>query len=102
MPPLVDIARAAAVCLLVIGADFLWRRTRRASTLSQLVGAGLVLLGTLLEQIRWLFVLPADQSAFASVMRSEQMHIVTFSVLVVGVVTFLSGYFWFAFSRERI
>ena len=102
MPPLVEFARTAAVCLLVVGAALLWSRTRRASSLSQLVGAGLVLVGTLLQQTRWLFVSPADQSAFATVMRSEQMHLVMFSALLVGVVTFLSGYLWSAFSSQRI
>jgi hypothetical protein len=75
MPPLVAFAPTAVVVLLALGGGLLWSRTRRASSLLQFIGSGILFAGIVLEQIRWLFVLPSDQSVFANVMRSEAMHI---------------------------
>ena len=98
----VEFAPAAVVLFLVIGAGLLWSRTRRTSSLSQFIASGILFSGVVLEQIRWLYVLPSDQSVFANVMRSETMHITMGLAQLIGIVTFLSSYLWFALTHKRI
>jgi hypothetical protein len=102
MPPIAEFAPTAVVLFLVVGAGLLWRGTRCASSLSQFVASGLLFAGVVLEQMRWLFVLPSDQSAFAHVMRSETMRITIASAQWIGIVAFLSSYLWFALTHKRI
>ena len=102
MPPIIEFAPTAAAILLVISAGLLWGRTRSTSSLSQFVAAGLLFAGVVSEQIRWLFVLPPDQSALAHLMRSETMRIMMASAQWIGVVVFLSSYLWFALTHKRI
>ena len=102
MPPLIEFAPTAVVLSLVVGAGVLWNRTRSPSSCSQFIAAGVLFAGVVFEQIRWLVVLPADQSAFALLMRSETMRIVMASAQWIGVVAFLSSYLWFALTHKRI
>jgi hypothetical protein len=102
MPPLVEVAPTAVVLFLVFGSGLLWSRTRRTSSLLQFIASALLFAGVVLEQIRWLFVLPSDQSAFAHVMRSETMGITMASTQLIGIVAFLSSYLWFALTHKRI
>jgi hypothetical protein len=102
MPPLVEFSPTAVVFFLTLGGGLLWSRTRRASSLLQFIASGILFAGIILEQIRWNFVLPSDQSVFANVMRSEAMHITTASAQLIGIVIFLSSYLWFALAHKRI
>ena len=90
--PLIDLALPAMVLCVTIGAGLLWSRTRRASMLVQFVASVLLFVGLVLERIPWLYVLPADQSAFADVMRSDLMDISMSSAQFIGMAAFAIGY----------
>ena len=102
MPPLVEFGPTAVALSLAIGAGLLWSRTKRVSTLLQFAASVILFSGIVLEQIRWLYVLPTDQSVFANAMRSEAMHITIASAQLIGMVAFLSSYLWFALTQKRI
>ena len=96
MAPLSMFVPSALLFCIVIGAAILWSRTRRISTLAQLVASVLAFVGVALEQIRWLFVLPADQSMFAHVMRSDPMDASIKLAQLLGSVAFAVAYFCYA------
>ena len=93
MPPLSQFVPTGLLFFIVIGAGVLWSRTRRVSSLAQFVASLFVFSGFALEQVRWFFVLPADQSVFADVMRSGPMHVAMSLAQLLGSVTFSVGYF---------
>jgi hypothetical protein len=94
--PLADFALPAMLLCVTIGAGLLWSRTRRAATLVQFVASVLLFVGLVLERIRWLYVLPADQSVFAHVIRSDLMHIAMSSAQFIGMAAFAISYLCYA------
>jgi cbb3-type cytochrome oxidase subunit 3 len=96
-----DVAPSALLLCIVAGAALLWRRTRRASSLAQLVASVLLFVGFGLDQLRWRSVTPYDHSAYADVMRSAPIHI-AMSAWPIGFVVFAIGYLWYALTQKRI
>jgi hypothetical protein len=85
---------AVPLCV-VVGAVFLWRRTRRASTLVQLVASVLVLYGMSVNQFGWH---STDLDRYWSEPMRTSMDIAMF----LGFVLFPVSYLLYALRQTRI
>lgn len=96
-----DVMPVIAFICVVAGAALLWSRTRRASSLLQLIASVLLFLGVALNRVRWL--LPPDaNSIFADALRSEPMRIAMTLVPLLALIPFSISYLWYASTQERI
>ena len=101
-PFIYDLAPVLMLLCVAVGAGVLWRRTKRVSSLAQVIGAILIFAGLAFQQLRWLSVMPHDQSIYAEVMRSDPMRIGMGLTFYVGCLAFALSYAWFALTHERI
>ncbi len=97
-----DVLPVAALICVVVGASLLWIRTKRTSSLLQMVASVLLFFGITLDRVRWQFVTPDDHSAFADVLRSESLRIAMLLAPLLGLIVFSIGYLWYARTQERI
>jgi TRAP-type mannitol/chloroaromatic compound transport system permease large subunit len=97
-----DVVPFAALLCVVVGAALLWIRTKRTSAMLQMVASVLLFLGMALDRVRWQFVTPYDNSAFADVLRSESMRIVMLLAPLLGLTVFSISYLWYARAQKRI
>ena len=97
-----DVAPVAFLLCIVVGSVLVWRRTRRAAALAQLIGAGLTFIGWGLLTLRWSTVVPSDLSLYAETLRSEAMRLTMSLAPLVGAAVFSVGYLCDAIKRERI
>lgn len=97
-----DLAPVAFPLCVVIGSVLVWRRTRRASALAQLIGAALVFIGWGLFKLRWSTVEPTDLSLYAETLRSETMRITMLLAPLIGLAVFSIGYLSYAVKTKRI
>jgi hypothetical protein len=95
-----DVGPAVLLLCCVVGASRLWKRTRLASALVQLLAASLVFVSWAVHITRIEFTTPFDTSSFARVLGSEAMQITETLTLLIGVVVFVFGYLWYALAQK--
>jgi hypothetical protein len=86
---------AMLVCI-IVAAALLWRRTRRASTLAQLVAAVLLFYAFGLNALRW------NSSWYEHLIRSEPMRISMDIAMWIGIPLFAISYLLYALQQKRI
>jgi hypothetical protein len=89
------------VLCVAVGSFVLWRRTKRAAALTQLVASALIFLPWLLGQIRY-FMTPSTESAFARLFWSQGFNEAMSLLLHLSLVVFGLGYIWYALTERRI
>ncbi len=97
-----DVTPIVALFCVVLGAALLWRFTRRASSLLQLVASVFLFFGIGLHRVRWQLVTPYDNSVFADVLRSEALRVAMLIAQSVGFALFAASYLWYARGQRRI
>ena len=90
-----DVMPIAVPLCAVVGAAFLWRRTRRASALVQLVASVLILYGMCVSQFGW-------RSTGLDRYWSEPMRISMDIAMFLGFVLFPVSYLMYALRQARI
>ena len=93
-----------ALCL-VVAAALLWRRTRRTSTLVQLVGSLLLFAALGFYAIKWQITgseFEAPASDFARFMRSDSMEFAATCALNIGPTLFAISYLVYALRQKRV
>ena len=88
------------ILCLTIGSFLLWRRSRRVSTLLQLISAAALFLFALRFNIRSIFVDPFHPPFWARILWSNSLNQIIDVAQVFCVVAFPIGYLWYAIRQK--
>ena len=98
-----EIIPTLVLLCIVVGSSLLWRRTKRASALIQLVTSAVLLLEALLTSIRSCSLsTPCHSSWMSRALWAQSLTDTMIPITLVCVVIFAGAYLWYALGAKRI
>jgi hypothetical protein len=97
-----DLASLSFAVLLLVGAAILWRRTKRASSLLQLIACSVFFVVIGLEQVAQFLAIVCGRTEFLDALRTSSYASVQWVAFVISAVGFPIGYTWYAITHKRI
>ena len=97
-----DLVFPALALLLLIGVVILWRKTKRASVLLQLVAASILFVVIWLELLAQFLAIVCGRTEFLDALRTSTYMSVQWGAFVISGFGFPIGYLWYAISHKRI